>query len=91
MKLKSLMEGLDVHAVMLQESKLRPSSKSSIFPKYTTVRVDRPIGDGEGGLLAIVRKDVPFTNSIAKTLANFPIDRTREILTVAVYMFRIKV
>ena len=48
MELKALMTGLDVHAVILQESKLRPSSKSPIFPSYTTVRVDRPKGDGCG-------------------------------------------
>ena len=48
MELKALMERLDVHAVILQESKLRPSSKSPIFPNYTTVRVDRPNGDGGG-------------------------------------------
>ena len=45
-KLKALMERLGIHAVMLQESKLRPSSKSPIFLNYTTVRVDRLNGDG---------------------------------------------
>ena len=62
---------------ILQESKLRTSSKTPIFPNYTTVRVDRPNGDvGRGG------GAVPFTNTTAKTLANLPIDRTREILSL---------
>ena len=45
-ELKELLARLGIHVALLQESKLRPHSKTPSFPGYTTLRVDRPSGDG---------------------------------------------
>ena len=48
MEFKELLARLGIHVALLQETKLRPLSKTPSFPGYTPIRVDRPSGDGGG-------------------------------------------
>ena len=52
--------------------------KFSVFPN---IKVDRPNG-GDGGQLPRDHKDVPFTSTTPKTLADAPIEICREIQTL---------
>ena len=82
MELKEFLIRRGIHVALLQESKLLETSKTPIFPGYTTLRVDRPNGVGGGGLLALVSKDIPFTHTTAETRAAMPVDAVRELLTL---------
>ena len=81
-ELREFMRERGVHVALLQESKLRAGSRTPSFPGYTTLRVDRPGGAGGGGLLAIISREIPFTNSTPLTLASLPVDVTREVQTI---------
>ena len=49
----------------IQETKLTPhNSKTPKFPNYTSLRQDRPAANGGGGLLTLIRQDVPFKHII---------------------------
>ena len=39
--------------------------------------------NGGGGLLGLVQMDVPISDITTKTLANIPIDTTREVQTLS--------
>ena len=55
-----VMENNKVKVVVLQELKLTPKSKNPSIQNYTTVRKDRPRGQG-GGLLIFIHRSVTFS------------------------------
>ena len=54
------MERNKVKVAVIQESKLSPKSKNPCIQNYTTVRKDRPHGQG-GGLLIFIDKSITFS------------------------------
>ena len=54
------MENNKVKVVVIQESKLTPKSKDPCIQNCTTVRKDRPYGQG-GGLLIFIHRSVTFS------------------------------
>ena len=84
MELKEFLHRRKIHVALLQESKLKETSKSPTIPGYTTLRVDRPNGGGGGGLLALVSKDIPFTHTTAALRAALPVDEVRELLSLTI-------
>ena len=54
------MENNKVKVAVIQESKLTPKSKNPCIQNYTTVRNDRPHGQG-GGLLIFIHRSVTFS------------------------------
>ena len=55
-----VMENNKVKVAVIQESKLTPKSKKNYIQNYTTVRKDRPHGQG-GGLLIFIHRSVTFS------------------------------
>ena len=55
-----VMENNKVKVAVIQESKLTPKSKNPCIQNYTTVRKDRPHGQG-GGLLIFIHRSVTFS------------------------------
>ena len=60
------MENYKVKLMVIQESNLTPKSKNPCIQNYTTVRKDRPHGQG-GGLLIFIQKSVTFTKQSSTT------------------------
>ena len=56
-----VMENNKVKVAVIQESKLTPKSKNPCIQNYTTVRKNRPHGQG-GGLLIFIHRSVTFSN-----------------------------
>ena len=54
------MENNKVKVAVIQASKLTPKSKNPCIQNYTTVRKDRPHGQG-GGLLIFIHRSVTFS------------------------------
>ena len=65
------MENHKVKVVVIQESKLTSKSKNPCIHNYTTVRNDRPHGQG-GGLLIFIHRSVIFSKrpSSAESLSD---------------------
>ena len=78
MELKSLLHKHNIHIATIQETKLTPARLTPKFPGYTTLRLDRPTRGG-GGLITLIHKSIPFTNTTAETHARMPHDPTLEI------------
>ena len=78
MELRALLHEQHIHIATIQESKLTTTSNTPSFPGYTTLRHDRPTRGG-GGLLTLIHKDIPFTNTTAETHARMTLDPTLEI------------
>ena len=55
-----VMENNKVKVAVIQESKLTPKSKKNCIQNYTTVRKDRPHGQG-GGLLIFIHRSITFS------------------------------
>ncbi len=63
LKAGELVESLIAHRVdigLIQESKLMPGDRTPSFPGFAVVRRDRGAGVRGGGLLTLVREDIPF-------------------------------
>ena len=82
MELKDFLQRRNIHVALIQETKLRPTSKTPSFPGFTALRVDRPGDGGGGGLLALVSRALPFTHTTAASLASLPVDGVRELLSL---------
>ena len=54
------MENNKIKVSVIQESKLTPKSKNPCIQNYTTVRKDRPHGQGRG-LLIFIHRSVTFS------------------------------
>ena len=78
MELRALLHEQHIHVATIQESKLTTTSTTPSFPGYTTLRHDRPTRGG-GGLLTLIHKDIPFTNTTAETHVRMPHDPTLEL------------
>ena len=83
MELKATLHKHDIHIALIQETKLQQTSKTPKFPGYTTLRHDRQRGGG-GGLITLIHKDIPFTNTTPFTHANLPPDNILETQTTKV-------
>ena len=72
-----VMDNNKVKVKVIQESKLTPKSKNPCIHNYTTVRKDRPHGQG-GGLLIFIHISVTFSKqpSSAESLYDPPPGRT---------------
>ena len=77
MELKTFLKQHNVHIATIQETKLRPHNNTPKFPGYTTLRHDRQTRGG-GGLITLIDKDIPFTNTTAHTIARTQ-DNTMEL------------
>lgn len=64
-ELSQLLKERPVDLVMIQESKLRTSSKIPQFPGYVAEHRHRPGGGLGGGLVTYIKSDVPYTRSEA--------------------------
>jgi hypothetical protein len=61
-ELEQILERERVDVCLLQEVKLCIGETSPSFPSFSVVRRDRPAGSVQGGgLLTLVREDVPFS------------------------------
>ena len=87
MELRALLHEQHIHIATIQESKLTTTSTTPSFPGYTTLRHDRPIRGG-GGLLTLIHKAVPFTNTTAETHARMPPDPTLEIQSTRIQIHK---
>ena len=79
-ELRGLLRDSKIHIAVIQETKLKSKNHTPKFPGYTTIRHDRQRGEG-GGLITLIHKDVPFTNTTAHTISHMPLDHTLEIQT----------
>ena len=82
MELRALLHEQHIHIATIQESKLTTTSNTPSFPGYTTLRHDRPTRGG-GGLLTLIHKDIPFTNTTAETHA-----RMRELQSTRIQIHK---
>ena len=87
MELRVLLHEQRIHIATIQESKLTTTITTPSFPGYTTLRHDRPIRGG-GGLLTLIHKDIPFTNTTAETHAQMPPDPTLEIQSTRIQIHK---
>ena len=87
MELRVLLHEQHIHIATIQESKLTTTSTTPSFPGYTTLGHDRPVRGG-GGLLTLIHKDIPFTNTTAETHARMPPDPTLEIQSTGIQIHK---
>ena len=80
---KHLLKHHQIHVATIQETKLKDSDPTPTFPEYTTLRHDRRGGLG-GGLITLIHKTLPFTNTTPQTLANLPQDDTLELQSITI-------
>ncbi|KAA0186755.1 hypothetical protein HAZT_HAZT009772 [Hyalella azteca] len=65
-ELKEVVQKKKPHVIMIQETKLQKQHKTPILEEYSTVRCDRPQGNGGGGLLTYIHSNLQF-----RELTNF--------------------
>ena len=87
MELRELLHEQHIHIATIQESRLTTTSTTPSFPGYTTLRQDRPTRGG-GGLLTLIHKDIPFTNTTAETQARMPPDPTLKIQSTRIQIHK---
>lgn len=63
--IEQVLQTNSVDIAMIQETKLRSFDRTPQLNGYTTVRRDRPSGGRGGGLIAFIKKEVPFNEVCA--------------------------
>ena len=82
-QIEALIHQHKIQIAIIQETKLLPANQTPSIPGFSSVRTDRPDGQG-GGLITYIHKDINYTDTTNTTQALFQNDTTLEIQSIRV-------